>query len=633
MRKPFRQQIPAFAVSFFLLIVISGISAAQVTDNLYLPKEIQKSFSQETRNPDGKPGKNYFQNRASYIIKSDFNPDTKILSGSETVTYDNNSPDSLGQLFFNLYQNMYKKGSTRDSDIDPANIHDGVEILSVRVDGAVIPAGSYRFFSTIFTFPLKTKIPPHSKVNIEIEWKEKMPETVVKRQGTYKGSNFFIAYWYPKLCVYDDIEGWNTAGYTGQAEFYSDFADYRVEITVPAPYTLWSSATLLNGDEIYQDKYLKRIRTAAQSDSVIHVLTPADREAGDILVPSQKHTWKYQLVNQMDFAFCLSNSYLWDATSTMTDGHRVLINSVYSKASANCSKIPDYIRKAIAYYSGKIPALPYPENEITVFEGGPGGMEFPGIINQQNFKEPMESMMVTVHELGHAYLPFYAGINEQKYGWMDEGIFTLAGFLAFCDQAGDKDLNFLQMLPAKYSEDAGGQFIDVPMMQMSYKLGDFTYGFTTYVKPTAAFMVLYEYLGREKFTAALREFMVRWKGLHPTPYDLFNTFNALAGEDLSWFWKPWFFEFGYADLAIGKVGKSANGQTVEILNKGGYPLPVNLTVKYSDGTEKTFIEKMNCWKSGLSSLTINVPAGEIREILLNPRLVPEAEYGGNRWVK
>jgi len=616
---------------FFLLLLLSGFLSAQTSRPLYQPREIQTALQSGTRSTDGRPGPDYFQNRAEYVIKAEFDPGSKMLSGTETITYENNSRDSLGQLYFNLYQNLYKKGTANDSDIEAANLHDGVEILSVKAGGITVSPERFRSFSTIFGFPLPTKMAPDSKISIEIQWKQKMPETIAKRQGTYQKTNFFIAYWYPKLCVYDDIEGWNTAGHTGQAEFYSDYSDYQVEIIVPASFTVWSSGSLMNGDEIYQDKFLKRIEAASKSDSVIRVITGADRAEGKITRPAKKHTWKYQLINQMDFAFGLSNTYLWDATSTLAGNKRVSIHSVYSPAAVNCNKIPDITRKAIRYYSLQIPALAYPEENITLFEGGPGGMEFPGMINQQDYKEAMETMMVTVHELGHAYLPFYAGINEQKYGWIDEGIFTLIGFLAFCDQAGDKDLNFFQMLTSKYSEDAGYQAVDIPIMDMSYKLGDFTYGFVTYLKPTAAFFVLHDYLGADKFTRGISEFLTRWKGLHPTPYDLFNTFNTIAGEDLAWFWKPWFFEFGYADLAIGKVGKSGAGHTVEILNKGGYPLPVNLTIKYSDGTEKIFTERMNCWKSGISSLTINVPSGEIREILLNPRLVPEAEYDGNRW--
>ena len=612
------------------LAILSASLFAQNSEPLYQPSQIRSAYTQATRDSSGKPGPNYYQNRAVYKISAEFNPQTNILTGTEIISYENHSNDTLSQICLNLFQNLYKKGSSRDGDADTANIHDGVEIRSLKVGGILIPREKFRTFSTIFTVSLKNRVMPHSTTTIEIEWKEKMPVTVAKRQGTYNKTNFFIAYWYPKMCVYDDIEGWNTAGYTGQAEFYSDFADYQVEITVPSAYTIWSSGTLMNGLEIYQDKIIQRIQLAAKSDSVIHVITEADRKENLITKSAVKHIWKFNSFNQADFAIGLSNTYLWDATSTIAGERRVLINSVYGSASVNCGLIPDIAGKAIRYYSLTSPAIPFPESAMTIFEGGPGGMEFPGMINQQNFKEPMETMMVTVHELGHAYLPFYAGINEQKYGWMDEGIFTLIGFNAFCDQIGDKDLKFLQMLGTKYSEDAASQAVDVPIMQMSYKLGDFTYGFITYVKPAAAFMLLSDYLGSEKFNTALKEFITRWKGLHPTPYDLFNTFNHISGEDLTWFWKPWFFEFGYCDLAIGTVKTSQDSNLVEILNIGSYPAPVNLVIKYADGSEKTFHEKMSCWKSGQTAITIAAPSGKISEISLNPNHFPESDYSNNQ---
>ncbi len=612
-----------------LLIGLTLSLSGQNNESLYLPAQLQAAYKQATRDPGGRPGKNYFQNRAGYSIMATFNPETKILTGTEIINYENQSNDTLRQLCMNLYQNMYKKGSPRDASADPLNIHDGVEILNLKVGGVSIPASKFRTFSTIFQITLINKIPPHSIEIIEIEWREKMPVTEAKRQGTYRETNFFIGYWYPKMCVYDDIEGWNTAGYSGQAEFYSDFADYNVEITVPAAYTVWSSGSLQNGSEIFQEKILDRIHRSNLTDSVIHVITEADRKEQMITRSAENHTWKFRSVNQLDFAFGMSDKYIWDATSALAGDHRVVINSVHGTGSPNCSLIPDIARKSVTYYSLVSPAIPYPEQEMTFFEGGPGGMEFPGMINQQDFKEKMETMMVTVHELGHAYLPFYAGINEQKYGWMDEGIFTLIGFLAFCEQAGDTELKFLQMLGTKYSEDAASQAVDVPVMQMSYKLGDFTYGFITYVKPASAFMLLSDYMGTAKFTSAVREFLQIWKGKHPTPYDLFATFNRVAGENLNWFWKPWFFEFGFADLAIGEVMTGNDANRIEIRKIGLYPAPVDLIVKYADGTEKNFQEKMSCWKSGESTLLIKVPAGKISEIILNPAHFPESDYINN----
>ena len=616
-----------------LILFIAGIPAvikSQTTHDLYRPAEIRKAYAAETRNPDGTPGKNYFQNRAEYAISAEFFPDTKILTGTEKVKYFNNSNDTLARLCFNLYQNLYKKGTARDSDVDPVNIHDGVEIRKISVNGLEIKPESFRSFSTIFIVPVAGRILPHTTAEILIEWQEKMPVTAVDRQGTYHESSYFIGYWYPKICVYDDIEGWNTAGHTGQAEFYSDYADYKVDITMPGDYTVWSSGTLVNGAGIYTPEFLKRLDEAAGSDSILHLISASGRKEGRILQKKDKHTWSYILNNRMDFAFAASNTYLWDATSQQTNDGRVLVNAVYSKEAKTFSSIAGICRRSIDYFSAKMPAIPYPEKQITIFDGGPGGMEFPGMVNEEDYSDEFMAAMVMVHELAHLYLPFDTGINEQKYGWMDEGFATLVGFLAFNDQMKDSGMNMMQMMVSQYAGGAGSQASDVPVMIASHKLGDFSYGFVTYIKPMTAFYLLYDYLGADKFAAVWREFTNRWQGRHPIPYDLFATFNAVAGEDLAWFWKPWFFEYGYSDLALGKIEQGRRGNLVTVVNVGKYPVPVNLSVKYQDGTTETISRKMDIWKEGADSVSIRIRAGKISEVVLNGPDVPEATNNNNR---
>jgi hypothetical protein len=430
--------------------------------------------------------------------------------------------------------------------------------------------------------------------------------------------------------VYDDIEGWNSAGHTGQAEFYSDYADYRVDITMPGSYTVGSSGVLQNGSDIYTPAFLARLRAAAVSDSTVHLITGSDRESGVILQKKAKHTWSFRLENQMDFAFAASDTYRWDACSQQSGDRRVAIHAVYSAEAKGFGNITRICARGIGYFSVKMPALPYPAPCLTVFEGGPGGMEFPGMVNEEDYPDDFMATMVMVHEAAHLYLPFDTGINEQQYGWMDEGFATLVGLMAFADQIGDMNMNTIQMMTGQYSGGASTQAADVPMMTASHKLGDFTYGFVTYIKSMTALYLLYDYLGAEKFATAWHEFTSRWQGKHPTPYDLFATFDFVAGEDLGWFWKPWFFEYGYSDLAIGKVETGRKGTTVWIENVGKYPVPVSLTVKYTDGTEKVVTRKMDIWKAGAGAISIEVPAGKISELILNGPQIPESTSLNNR---
>ncbi len=480
-------------IQIFTILLSLGLSElnAQNISGLYMSKEILQAYNNESRNYNGTPGKNYFQNQTDYTIKAEFFPDTKVLKGSEIITFKNNSNDTLSELYFNLFQNFYKQGTAKDFDIHSKNIHQGVKIKSIKVNGTLIDSSEFWFRSTIFNIPLVNKILPRSTSSLEIEWEQEMPKFKVKRQGTYNKNNFFIAYWYPKLCVYDDIEGWNAIGHKGGAEFYSDYGNFEVEITAPRDYTVWSSGYLNNISDIFNEKFIKRINEAKQTNKNIQIITESDRKENQITKPKAKHTWKYTLNNQTDFAFALSNQYLWDATSTVVDNKRVFVSSAYESTAKNCQKINEISSKSIQYYSYKIPNVIYPDSQLTVFQGGPGGMEFPCIINQQDFENEFETKLVTTHEIGHIYFPFLVGTNEQKYGWMDEGLVSLIGGFDFSIQLGDSAYNmFLSLINSKYKEQATTQICDIPIMIVSHNLGEMTNGFITYQKAITAFYVL-----------------------------------------------------------------------------------------------------------------------------------------------
>ncbi|OFY47844.1 MAG: hypothetical protein A2W85_13680 [Bacteroidetes bacterium GWF2_41_31] len=602
---------------------------AQNTKDLYQPIEIRKAYANGTRGYDGKPGPDYFQNRADYVVNAEFFPKTNILTGFEIINYQNNSNDTLSNLYVNLYQNLYKKGVTRDEDINEIDIHDGVEITRVMVNETQVDLKKLRYFTTIMKVPLSQKLLPKSEMKIEIEWKVRMPFTLGKRQGTYDKTNFFIAYWYPKICVFDDIDGWNVVGHAGIAEFYNDFGNFDVEVTVPAEYNVWSTGVLQNADEIYTGKFIERINQASQSDSVIHIITETDRKEKHITKAGKKHSWRFKSENQADFAFGVSNSYLWDGASVIVEDKRIPVSSVYSPKSKYFKTVTEISRNCIGFFSTKIPAIPFPNTHLTAFQCCISGMEFPGMINDAEFNNPGETAFATTHEIGHSYFPFNVGVNEQKYGWMDEGTTLFVGLVALADLMGDTTLAILDENTRNYTHMASYQAVDVPIMLVSYDMGEDTHGFISYVKMATALNLLCHYMGKQKFYQAIREFTNRWKGKHPIPYDWFFTFNEVAGEDLAWFWKPWFFELGYADLAIGKIEKGTDSETVTIENLGGYPIPVILTVKYADGTKQVIKKKMDIWKAGIKSYSIEIPAGEIKALILNDESIPETKYENN----
>ena len=614
-----------------LVIVALTIQAslAQKTTDLYMPREYKQAYNNGTRSYDGTSGKSYFQNGADYAIEAEFHPDTKLLVGSEIITYMNNSPDTLSWIYINLYQNRFKKGEARDADVDPINIHKGVEIKRITVNGSQIDSGSLTYYSTILAFPLPNMILPVSQNKIEIEWEQMMPLTGMFRMGTYDESSFFVGCWYPKMNVYDDISSWNTFGHTGNAEFYSDYGDFDVEITVPSEYNVWSSGLLQNSEDIFRDKYIERINLAALSDEVIHIISDEDRVDNEITLAGEKHTWKFKAENMPDFAFALSNKYLWDATSINIGDKRVLINAVYNAKSENFQTVAEICRNSIDYYSNIAPAIPYPYPQLTAFNGEKRGMEYPGMINDEEESSDMGTMFLTTHEVAHAYFPFYVGTNEQEYSWMDESLASIIGISALADFMETDEATILTLATDKYHDESAKLGIDIPPMIGSHSAGDFTYGFITYIRPITAFSLLFDYLGKEKFYQAIRDFTAQWKGKHPMPYDLFHTFNKVAEEDLAWFWKPWFFELGYADIAVGKIEYGPDETTVYVENVGSFPIPVSLTVKYKDGKEITINKRMDVWKSGIETCKILVEKGDIEEIILDTD-TPETYYDNNR---
>ncbi|NOZ33683.1 MAG: M1 family metallopeptidase [Chlorobi bacterium] len=278
-------------------------------NKLFMQKELRQAYKNKTRSYDGKPGKNYFVNRTDYKINAEFNPKTRLLSGTETMTYTNNSADTLKQMYFNLYQDIFKKGNARDWDIGAVDITDGVKIKKIVFNGKLIKVNSDAVSNrqSILRIKLPENINPETSAKIEISWEFTFPGTVPIRMGTYEKDNFMIAYWYPKVTVYDDIVGWNTHGHTGNQEFYNDFGNFDVSITVPGDYQLWATGILQNITSLYTDKYIKRFEKSEKTDDVVHIISAEDRKSGDIMKKSEKIRISYmeiQIGTNPGFCFC-----------------------------------------------------------------------------------------------------------------------------------------------------------------------------------------------------------------------------------------------------------------------------------------------------------------------------------------
>lgn len=612
-------------VKLFLALFLSftvNYAFSQHT-KLYRSGPLQNAYTKGTRAENGKPGKAYFQNHARYTIHADFDPVTGMLNGSEQVYYYNESPDTLRRMVVRLYMNIFKKGVERDFSIGKKDLHDGVEISNLKIDGKRIEVSGnkVRQRATNMFIELGDALHPGDSLKMEMLWKVQMPMHVSIRMGRYGRDNWFIAYWYPQIAVYDDITGWDTHPFTGSAEFYNDFNDYDVTITVPDDYLVWATG-LLNAERAhFSNEIMKRIRKSKKSDSVVHIVKWEDIE--DKRVLKSNRPWNYKAESIPDFAFAVSKSYLWDATSVeVGNGRRVWVDAVYKKDSKDFHKVADISAKTIKLFSEEIMQVPFPYPGLTAFNGS-GGMEFPMMINDGDAPDLKGTVHVTAHEIGHNYFPFYVMTNETYYAFMDEGL------VSFLPREVERSLienhnPFTGIIQGYAHQSASAR--QVPLMVKSNMISDYSaYRVHAYTRPANAFYFLRDMLGQEVFSKAIKTYIQRWAKKHPTPYDFFNTIEDVSGRELDWYWGPWFFELGYPDLAIGEINEENGNKILQIKRKGTLPVPVDLTIGFSDGKEWTKRADAEIWKDSRKEYEISIPGDKkINYILLGGMMVPDA---------
>ena len=614
---------------YFILIFIFTFSFLIAGTNLPIPVNLQKAYENGTRTFDGRPGPNYWQNHSKYTIEVKFEPATRILEGYEEIIYFNESPDTLYRLVIRLYQDILKKGNPRDWGVSPEDLHDGVKINSLKINGKALnlsDSKTVQRYGTNLSIRLgQQRIPPKTQVRLEIDWQLQISHKSNIRMGTYDSTSFHIAYWYPQIAVYDDIDGWDTYNYTGGQEFYNDFCDYDVKITVPQNFVVWATGRLQNVDQVLQKKIKKRYLKALKSDEIIHVITEQDLKEGNITANNARNTFHYIAHSVPDFAFSTSDHYLWDLTSVQPGNgrQRVLVGAAFKKESKDFYEVAEVAKKTILYLSTEMPAYPFPYPSLTVFNGK-GGMEFPMMVNDGSSSDRRGMVHVTSHEITHTYFPFMMGINERKYAWMDEGWATMLPFQFQSREAPDYDPVRRTIL--RYLDVAGSEF-DLPMIVPTIVYGANSrsaYRNESYNRPGIAYYLLEQYLGRQRFLKAMHVYMDRWKGKHPMPFDFFFTFNEVCGEDLSWFFKPWFFDFGYPDLALEKISQTEKTLLVKVIKKGTLPIPVKLTVLYQDSSKAYLERSMAAWKGGKSELELQIKKEKpIIQLMLGDEHIPD----------
>ncbi|MCS7037669.1 MAG: M1 family metallopeptidase [Saprospiraceae bacterium] len=595
---------------------------------LYMPRNLQRAYAKQTRSWDGRPGPKYWQNRAEYRISASLLLPERTVSGQADIRYFNRSPDTLKFIRLKLAHDLYRKNAPRAFDLNPKAVTDeGVEVTELRVNGIAIEKSRWRRFATFLDVPLEEAQLPGQSLQLSIAWRFEMPPAAgAPREGVYDSTTWFVPYWYPQIAVYDDLRGWADAPYTGLQEMYNDFADYWVRITTPAHVMVWATGVWQNPQEVLQDEFYRRYQRAQTSDSVLAIFSKEDYASkAPFFRASDTHTFEFRAENVPDFAFATSSYYLWDAVSTVVEpntGRRAFVSAAYKPASPDFKRVCRAAADALHLMSRWLPGYPYPYPTMTVFNGS-GGMEFPMMCNNGS-THPGSPVGLTVHETAHTYFPFLMGINEQDYAWMDEGWAAFLDVLV-TDSLEGKSTGRLRNYP-----DFAGTDADMPPMVPSRHLANPAYRVAAYNRPQAAYFALYQMLGYERFHRCMTEYIERWKGKHPQPFDFFFTWNAVAGENLDWFWKPWFFDWGYPDLSVAGVTK----KRVVIENTGTMPQTVSGTITYADGTQQTFWHTADVWKGGRRIFVVPLKKRlAVRQVQLGHPQISDADASNNVWPR
>lgn len=600
-------------ITIFTILLFPGFIFSQQYD-LHIPKEIKKAYSNNTRSITGSPGQEYWHNTADYDIEVAVDPETRNIEGSETIKYFNNSPDELTSLVVRLYYDVFKKGAERGMSVKPEDISEGVEISKLEVAGQPYDLNNpnmVRRGGTNLIIMLSQPLAPENNIELEFEWKQKVPLTV-RRTGAKDSTSFFIAYWYPQMAVYDDIFGWDMLSYTFDTEFYNNLGNYSVEITAPENFVVWSTGVLQNANDVMPEKYLSRYRAAKLSEEPVMIVDSTDLD--DLNFKSG--SWHFKADEVSDFAFAMSDHYMWEAVNQEVDGRKVLISSAFPREEASrYTELTGIQKKTMKHFSEDIPGVPYPYPAFSTFIGlNGGGMEFPMMANNAG-----PGRGVTIHELYHTYFPMYVRTNERRWAWMDEGwadfITSLVTHKYFSDEESNR--SFLSNFKLGMQGTAGS-IGDLPTVTSSQYMGN-NYGYHSYTLPGFTYALIYNYLGEEVFLNCYKEYINRWAKKSPTPYDFFYTFEDVSGEDLNWLWEPWYFGFGNVDLSLGKLSKGK----LSIENKGRRPVPVILEITYNDGTVKN-IERSAKIISESKSITVTIPdSKKVKKIALNNDVVDE----------
>ena len=612
--------------------LFSGLALAQpATTQLPVPRNHQRAYKAGTRALTGQPGPNYWQNSAAYTIAVDVEPTTRLVKGTVEIDYRNDSPDSLRTLLFRIFPNMYRKGAPHDRPFEPEDVGDGLRLERLSVGGQALDVAKLQPDNTLLAVPAPRAIGPRSTTRVSLVYSYTYNKGSHQRTGEVAPGAAFLAYFFPRIAVYDDVFGWDRVPYTGDAEFYNDFGTFDVAITVPREYVVWATGDLTNAEQVLDKKIVRRLREAETKNGFVKVITPNEAtQRGGITAPNARNTWRFRATDVPDFAFALADHYAWESSSVVVDPatrRRTRVDAAYDPRHKDFEEVCAFTRQTVEAMSYQFPKWPFPYSHETVFDGL-DQMEYPMMVNDNPTSSREEAITLTDHEVFHTMFPFYMGTNETRYGWMDEGWATMGEWI------------ISEIIDPKLKDDYGasayhamaGSESDVPILTPTTFLRERGVLLNSYAKPALGYYYVRDLLGPELFTKALHHYIRTWHGKHPLPLDFFSAMNVGAGQNLDWFWRRWFYDGGVPDLAISSV---QNG-TITVEARGTKPVPVDLTVTFTDGSTQQLHRTIAVWAEGATRVEVPVPdAGKkaIKSVKMGSLYIPDANPADNEWPK
>lgn len=632
---------------------------------VYRPRGEHSIFSQldlptpnRVRSASGRPGPDYWQQQVDYAIDATLDDAAESISARARITYTNNSPEPLPFLWIHLEQNLFRDDSLATLSSLPGarfskknGFRGGMEIQSVKLStGETLPLHVYDTVARI-DLPRPVAVVPRSipamklgdppvagnglgnQVTFEIAWTFNIPQYGIDRMGIQhneQGDVFQIAQWFPAVCVFDDVHGWNTLPYLGQGEFYTNFGTFDVNLTVPRSHIVAATGALTNAREVLTPAQLDRLSQARKTaDTVVirsrdEVADPASRPAG-----AGPLTWSFHAEDVRTFAWTSSASFIWDAASV--DGQAgTLVQSVYPREALPLwSRSTEMLRSSIEGYNKRWFEYPYPV--ATNVNGCVGGMEYPMIIFCGDRGDEHGLYGVTTHEIGHNWFPMTVNSDERRHAWMDEG------FNSFINIYSNMEY-FKQDAPDESPRDFAGALRQrtPPMDTPADHLGPGLLGTLEYAKTAVALYLLREeVLGPERFDAAFKEYIRRWAFKAPQPADFYRTMENVSGADLAWFWRGWITETTVLDQTVEAVEQRSDRETATITfgNQGEMVMPLTFKATFDDGTTLTRKLPVEIW-AWTSHWKAEIPTSGKRvvEVQVDPmEMMPDADPLNNSW--